>query len=426
MTEILLYIFMALCISLIFWGFSSKNKIYQYPFFMGFTFTTFILPQAIALVDYPGAAPERAIRQVLFMACLCAFMCWLGYKIPIPSSWIQKPVLQLNPKRLKIGAAIYVGIGLFFWNLVYSRPEVASLSQHWSGIITVYIFFAQLLNIGFTILLIETIKKPTRANILLLAIAIFMPLYRAFLAGRRTSIGFIFFSIALSVYFIRKHSIPRIFIIIAMFLATLVLFNIAEYRSFLMSGDLNVLMQINPIQNLQSLINQDGNKTTLELRNAALLIDSVNQSGKYEFGSDYWDILIFRWIPAQFFGSDFKENLQLNLGIDYESAWRELYGYQRPRGSTATGIGDSFAQFDYFGSLVFGIFAVLFKYLWYRALYKRDYIAQVAYILLVTSSMTALTHRTTNFLPDLLYYILFSLPLLLWSRKNTNLSKSPL
>ncbi|PPS42778.1 hypothetical protein B1A85_13790 [Chroococcidiopsis sp. TS-821] len=391
---------------------------------MGFTFTTFILPQAIALVDYPGAAPERSIKQVLFMACLCIFMCWLGYKVPIPSSWLQKPVIHLNFKRLKMGAAVYVGIGLFFWSLVYSRPEAASLNQHWSGIITIYIFLAQLLNIGFTILLLETIKKPTRANILLLTIAVFMPLYRAFFAGRRTSLSFIFFSVALSVYFVRKRCIPRVFFVFAIFAATLVLFNIAQYRSFLMTGDWDLLRQINPIENLHSLINQNGKSTTLELRNAALLIDSVNQNSQYEFGTGYWDTIVFRWLPAQFLGSDFKESLKFNFGINHQSAWYELYGYKYPTGSTTTGIGDSFAQFDYFGSLVFGIIAFFFKYLWHRSLYRQDYVAQIAYILLITSAMTAITHGTANFIPELLYYILFLLPLLLWSRENRKLSNS--
>ncbi|NJL78795.1 MAG: hypothetical protein HC917_07945 [Richelia sp. SM2_1_7] len=74
------------------------------------------------------------------MSCLCALMCWLGYQIKVPKKWLQKPSLQVDKNKLKIGGFIYACIGCVFWILVYSRPEAASLSQYWTGIITVYVF----------------------------------------------------------------------------------------------------------------------------------------------------------------------------------------------------------------------------------------------------------------------------------------------
>ena len=55
-------------------GMREPNRVYQYPFLIGAIFTAFLLPQAIALVDYPGGVPRSAVNQALFMGTLCMFM----------------------------------------------------------------------------------------------------------------------------------------------------------------------------------------------------------------------------------------------------------------------------------------------------------------------------------------------------------------
>lgn len=413
---LLLYLLITISLALIVWGLRSRQKICQYPFLMGFTFVTFLLPQAIGLINNPGAAPHRAIVQTLIMSCLCALMSWLGYQIKIPQKWIHKPNLQVDKNQLKIGAFIYICIGYIFWILVYTRPEAASLNQYWTGIITIYVFFANLLNIGFTILLLETIKQPKISNILLLLIPSSMLIYRVIFAGRRTTMVFLVFSIICAFYFIRNQAAPRRIVILGLLIGSLIIFSIHDYRMLVRAGKWDKITEINLVQNLQNVTNQEKKGTTLELRNAALVIDSVTRSGRYEWGSRYWNILVFKWIPAQFIGSEFKTQLQLRLGLNYADVWYKLYGYKHPKGSTSTGIGDSFSQFDYFGCLIFSIFAFFFKYLWRRSC-NGDYILQILYILLIPKAMTSLTHNTANFLPDLLYYIIFASPLILFSIK---------
>ena len=66
--------------------------------------------------------------------------------------------------------------------------------------------------------------------------------------------------------------------------------------------------------------------------------------------------MVFNFVPAQLFGSEFKSSLEIPLNerqfsVDYESDW--------VLGSTNTGMADAFASFWYFGALKFFVIAYL-------------------------------------------------------------------
>lgn len=419
MTEFLLGVFASICAGLLFWGLAQKERIYQYPFFMGATFTAFVLPQAISLVRNPEQIPISAIQRVLIMSSLCAAMCWLGYQVPISPSQIPDRSWRFSSKRLRIAATVYIAIGIFFWMLVYSLPQGRALSGESTGIITIYFFFADLLEIGLVIFLLETVKKPGLINVLGLIISMAMPIYRIMFFARREDTFFVILSLTLAFYFVRQVIVSRSMAIVGILLATLMIFSIGQYRGLLAQGRWDLLYQVKPVETLQSLVSGSSSSADPELRNAALLIENTIETGQYGWGTGYWDRFVFRWIPAQLVGADFKASLQLKFAdhaIDRKQIY-ETYNFYSPIGSTSTGIGDSFSQFDYFGSFVFAALAVFFKYLWIKATNDKALIAQAAYILLSVKAMLALTHNTTNFPSDLFYYSLFSLPLLIYSRR---------
>ncbi len=67
------------------------ETIYEYPQFIAATFGIFILPQAISLVRFPGAASENAVQRVLWMGCLCIGACISGYPpapVAAPGCWL--------------------------------------------------------------------------------------------------------------------------------------------------------------------------------------------------------------------------------------------------------------------------------------------------------------------------------------------------
>lgn len=398
-------------LSLFLWGMRFRSRICQYPFLMGFTFISFIIPQTIGIQVQPFPASEQGIERVFFMAFLCASMCWIGYQIKLPNSCFQARSKDSNMSLLRVGGFLYSCVGCLLWILVYSRPEAKGVGQDWTGIITIYVFFANTLNIGFTILLIDIFKSPKMYKFLLIFPALSMLLFRCFVAGRRSSIIFVVFGILCALYFSRRIAPSRKLILVGVILGTLAVTSTHEYRVISKSGNWSEISQINPIENLKSLTEKNGNKP-LELKNAAVFIDSTIQLGDHQWGAGYWDKLVFRWVPAQILGKEFKQSLKLGSGITsrYDTLY-ELYGYRYHKGTTVTGIGDSFLQFDYFGCLIFAILAVLFKYLWVRAL-SGDLHSQIFYILILPNSFTALTHGTTDFLPNLTFYLIFLTPLI--------------
>jgi len=148
------------------------------------------------------------------------------------------------------------------------------------------------------------------------------------------------------------------------------------------------------------------------------LIAATRESGAYQWGAGYWNRLVFRFVPAQFLGESFKNSLmiggeQRDLGDFIED---EL-GYRIPPGSTVTGLGDSFNQFDYFGCLLFAAMAYLFKNLWAAAKQPNGTVAQILYIQTTTSAMRALTHETIDFLPGFIYSALFIALVALYARE---------
>jgi hypothetical protein len=144
-------------------------------------------------------------------------------------------------------------------------------------------------------------------------------------------------------------------------------------------------------------------------------MDAAVQTGQYGYGTDYWNSLVFRFVPAQLIGRDLKNALQLKLSKSKQDL-KDLYNYTAHTGTTTTGIGDSFVQFDYLGCLFFLILSYLFKSLWISAIYKNSTVSQIFYVSLVAPALLSVTHGTVRFFPDLLFRLIFIGAVIIYSR----------
>lgn len=411
MVDLYLYLLIVICLGLLGWGLIRLERVYQYPFFMGGIFVSFILPQAIALINKPGPVTQQALERLFLMSCLCAAMCWLGYQLPPSRNFIKKLDLVIDPQNFFQGGIVLVLIG-FVSNLLISRlPDAAKESTQWTGIITIYVFFSSLIYPGFTILLLSTLRRATVSKIILTACAAALPIQTIIFYGRRESTATFILAIGLSLYFVRRYVPPRWVAVTLVILALFAIPLTGTYRTIAKTGNWEQLYQIKPLESLNAFVEEG---EFLELRNAALLMDAAVQTNQYGYGTDYWNTLVFRFIPAQLVGKNFKEALQIKLvNYDLES----MYRYKAQIGLTMTGIGDSFTQFDYFGCFFFFFIAYLFKNLWVSAVYKNSIIGQVFYVSLFAPAMISVTHGTARFLPDLLFNFIFIGALTLYSRQ---------
>ena len=412
MAELYLYLLVAICACLLSWGLIRPERVYQYPFFMGGIFVSFILPQAIALSNNPGAVSQQALERVLLMSCLCAAMCWLGYQLPPSPSFIKKLDISVDSKKLFRGGIFFVLIGYASAFLISQLPEAAREESTLSGIITIYAFFGSLIYPGFTILLLSSLQRPSLAKIIITACAAALPLQTIILYGRREATATFILTIGLSLYYFRRYVPPRWLALTLIVIALVAIPLTGAYRGIAKTGDWSQLLELRPGENLKVLVEKG---KTLELRNAALLMDAAVQTGQYGYGTDYWNSLVFRFVPAQLIGRDLKNALQLKLSKSKQDL-KDLYNYTAHTGTTTTGIGDSFVQFDYLGCLFFLILSYLFKSLWISAIYKNSTVSQIFYVSLVAPALLSVTHGTVRFFPDLLFRLIFIGAVIIYSR----------
>lgn len=405
MAEIYLNILTITCLALIVWGVLRVERIYQYPFFMGSMFLSFILPQAIALIHNPGAASLEAVERVFLFSSMCAAACWIGYEVKPNRNWLANLNITIDERKLFIGGIALMAQGYFF-NFLLSRTAIQTAANgNWTGPATIYLFLGQVINIAFAIFLLQLLKHPNIINITCAAISGW-PLLQSVLGGRRQPTMTLVIIIGLSLWMTRRIVPPRWSVIIALLFMTILIPLFGEVRSgfwdLVFSGNWQEVSAI-----AQKAFNQLLQGELLEIRNAALLMDVVERTGLYGFGSGYWDSIIFQYVPGQIVGFEFKESLQVNLFDKYVEYLSSFYGYTIPNGYTITGVGDSFIEFSYFGCLTFGLIAYLFKNLWISSVYQKSTFSRILYMGLVSPAMVGLTHGIGRFLQEAIFQAIF-------------------
>ena len=412
MAELYLYLFILICIALLGWGLARPQRIYQYPFFMGGIFVAFILPQAIALLNSPyDPVNQKALERVLLMSCLCAFMCWFGYQLPCKPSLTKKLDISVDSKKFFYGGIVLVLIAYFSQFLILQLPSALREQTQWTGIITIYAFFRNLIYPGFSILLLSTLQRSTVFKFILTAFASALPLQLIIFEGRREPTATFIITLGLCFYYTLRYIPPR-WLVISLIVFTLFAIPLtATYRNIAKTGDWNKLTELQPIEYLQNYVEK---AQILELRNAALLMDAAVKTRQYGYGTDYWNKLVFSFVPAQLVGRDLKNSLMIKL---YEYDLNRLYNYKIHTGNTTTGIGDSFIQFDYFGCIFFGLLSYFFKIFWISSSRRKILTSQIFYISLFAPSMLCVTHGTVNFISDVLFNLIFIGLIILYSRK---------
>jgi hypothetical protein len=403
MTALLFWLFVVLLALPLFKVFSQPAKIYEFPYFMAATFAIFVLPQAVSLIRFPGAAPEEAVQNVLLVTCLCLAACLLGYRIPFNPIPAYRVTQAVDEARLFHVGLVFVGCGIGFTYLLSHIEVQTSEVGGWTGPATIYGFFQQLCYPGFAICLMVALRRPALVSFGATLVSALVPV-QSMLFGRREPAALFLLTIGLTLYYRRRLRPPRWLVMTTIFAVMLAIPATATYRRFQLQNDWEGIRQIQLVGNFRDFLGQE---SVLELRNAAMLIEAARRSGNYEYGAGYWNHLVFRYVPAQILGDALKASLMIQRSSD--DLERELAGmdYTNPTGSTVTAMGDSFQQFGYWGCLFFVVVGEFFRRLWRASTPQTALFAQLLYMQSCTSAMRAVTHWTLDFLPGLLYNLIF-------------------
>jgi hypothetical protein len=414
MTQILLDGFITTCLMLLLWGLMRPERIYQYPFLMGAMFSSFLIPQAVALVANPGGAAQTAIDKALIMAILCAVMCWFGYQFKPRASFIQRLSFAIEPHRF-FQAGIVLTLVSFISNLALSRIQIdATEVGTWTGPATILYFFGNLRFIGFAIFFSIMLKQPKLSNIFITILSSYPIIEIITVWGRRTPVMIFLVTIGVTLFYVKRYLPPRFLVIIMTVLGAFLIPLVGKLRgdfwSALFTGNLSSI-------DFNSGLDRVLRGEILELRNAAILIEATDRLGNFGFGTGFWDDIVFRFVPGQLLGSGFKESLQFHWAADPLTIVR-LYGYRFPTGSTFTGIGDSYVQFSFLGCLIFAAIGYLFKNLWISSFYFNSIASQTFYVGLVSPVLVGVTHGIGRFIQDAIFQVIFLGLALLYARQN--------
>lgn len=414
---VLLYrdIFVMICFGLLGWGLIRPERIYQYPFFMGFIFVSFILPQVFGLINYPDPLTQQALERALLVSCLCAAACWLGYQVPSDRRIVKKLNVKVDERRLLRAALVVLGIAYFFHILLrgVDTESIESIAGAWTGKVTIYAFFRNLVYIPLSVYLWHALRKPSITNIFYTVLAAGIPI-QTILIGRRQPVMIFLITIGFISWIVYRLVPPRwlviIFLVSSIFIIPVMGQLRGEFWELLFTNQWDILLS----EAQQGFVRLQEGKT-LELKNAALFMDAVSQRGLYGLGAGWWDNIIHQYFPAQIFGRGLKFALQFNLSQDYNLY--ELYQYRIPTGTTVTGIGDSFREFGYLGCLIFAIIGYMFKCLWISSMYDRSIFSVLLYVSFITPAMVGVTHGIGRFWQEIIIKFIVILGIILYAKR---------
>ena len=274
MAEIYRNLLVIICLGLLGWGFIRIERIYQYPFFMGAIFLSFLVPQAFALVENPGRLDQESLERVILMSSLCAGACWVGYQGNPNVKWLTKLKINIDTEKL-FRAAIFlmvIGYVCYFLRAENSSTKLTS-GGAMTGAGTIYTFLGQTIYIAFSIFILETLKKPSIQNIIFTLCAAWIPIQRI-LVGRRQTTMVLVIMIGVSFWFIRRYIPPRWLVITSIFLMMILIPAIGKMRGSFWDALFNGQWQ-QILSTSQKALDTQQKGTILELRNAAFLIDAT-------------------------------------------------------------------------------------------------------------------------------------------------------
>ncbi|MGK9054458.1 hypothetical protein [Neorhizobium petrolearium] len=417
MNIFLVFCLLGAVLLLIGWGMGRPERIYEFPFLTGVISFSFILPQVPGLaVD--SFLPEAAFARTAVFMMMCLFMCWWGWSAKAkPLGFFR---IDFDEGRLLIVAALLSIAGAYFYYELSRLPGDLTIAVQMTGIPVVYIFFSRLLSYGLAIAALCLARRFSWWACLILAFDLVFYLDRIVITGKRAEAIELVMIFALAWWFYRGLTIPRSLIIVALFLGTLLMNSMGEYRSITKANSAPVWDEIKRIDvagNLSKVLRDGGD----EMRNAVLRINNTATSMEFDYGKFHWNRLVFSYVPAQLVGAEVKQSFMLPMppvARDYDPI----------TGTTETGMTDAFESFWYLGAFKFFLLAYLVRRIWVTA-NRGEFAAQFTYVLSIIPSIHAISHQTDWVLMVWVHMLMFAAPALAFaiipSRRRSRYGMNP-
>jgi hypothetical protein len=390
--------------------FKNKNNFFRFSIWftalwMIFIFYKMYLFQKIGNVSFVD--PLFIILPVIYsILCLVAFQigCYYGKKKAL--FFETSTSYDLN-KTLKL-VYFYTIIGVFFQFLINNMPEEV-VNKAWTGKILIYLFFSRTFTyvIPIIIILLVNVKLNRNTKIILysiLFIGLISYLQPIIFKGRRGLVIELIAIFIMPLFFFNKIKIKKIIVIPLLLFGVFMLENIGEYR------ELVIKEKVEPVEALKTLINSENSfvptrENYIELENYIYLFNLSIMDNNFDYGTAYWDFFIKDYFPAQLFGRDNKQKLIINKE-NYN--WKESnsLNYESIKGSTSTGLSDSFKSFYFFGFVTFFAVGFFMEKLYYHSL-QNSFKSILLYCLIFREALHVITHGNFVLFSKLIHIYFF-------------------
>lgn len=424
MNSISLGALIAVTLAMLVSGLRTRDGIIRFPFLAAAVCGGWFIPQAIGLVD-DATLPEGGYALTMIYAAACMGAIWLGNA---SRAVRQESFQDFDERRLLIAAAGLSLIGGIAYSQILTTPAQQNELGLTTGIVTIYFFFAKLQYFGLALALLLLLKRFSQRALALVLINLSMTMSFVLFGGRRGAAVEIAMIIITCLWFRRRIIPPRTAILAAVVLAAIVGNSIASYRSLVEEINtyqardqevrlpaINELLEIPFFDDFKTLLE----KGSYEATNAVYTIAASSETFRFSLGVEYWNYLVFSYVPAQLVGREIKDALT----IGQPDLRLQRYGYVGHIGMTDTGFADSFAAFWIFGVFVFFSISRLLSRWWSSAM-SGSLSMQFLYATSITTAIFAITHSTRWLLAFLLYALGVYWGVFKWARKR-NRTKTP-
>lgn len=417
MNFVLLFI-LGLLLAVIITRYSARKvMMIQYPFLVSVVIAGWAFPQLTGIY-ITGTVPSDALGRALIYITMCLVFTVWGYSIPRKTYKVSD--WKYSQKRLEIAAAsLMIGGAFFHFRFSEMAAEANALyGGFWTGIITIYVFFASMLTVGFVVAVVTYIQKPSYLNQSMILFGMALYLQRILIYGRRETA--VELSLIVALFAWRRYGwVPsRLILFGAIAAGVLFVSATGAYRAFMIdpenygwSG-----VSLSKIMDIDFLGIFSGNfsdpSQNQELKNAALFISAASIRMEFDVGLSLWNRFVFSFIPGQLVGHDFKQSLIFPL----RDLALEEYNHIPWPGTTLTGFTDTFLSFWYFGVFVFFAIGWIMRS-WFDAAARGSLSALIVIMLIGAQSLMTVTHSSYDFFLFFINLFVFLLPALLFARQ---------
>lgn len=391
------YIFCIFLAVIAIFGIVRKGAIFEFPTLTALIGLSWIVPQGMIL----ESSNQISFRSDAFWwyALGCFVLISIGFEVGRRRARgggdrKQRDLLpDYSTKRLITAAAALTIVGGIA-TLLVGGVNTSSMGGQWTGVITFYSLVSKASGLGLCLAMIVFARTKSKVALIIAIISVVPILEAAIFSVRREALFDLVILTAGSWFFVRRTQPPRIAILAAVVVGTIILNTVGTLRQEVSGGDSLIaeLMKTETYSGYNFSSPDQGKANELTQAKADFIY--TEQTKDWEYGAEYWNIMIQQYFPAFIFGRDIKDDLKimtLKERIKQDESAGESF-----RGATRTGFSDTFRGFGYFGALIFGLIAYLFGRFYANSLIGGTF-GQYLYLVLLAEGLKSLTHSTASF-----------------------------